>query len=92
MSISRRAAWVEMSTQRAWSGLTPSLPSRRPGISANWRRTSTIIAWAARPTDFIVSAANANVDMEPMNRPMTTGTEVRSMTSAVVSSGATAAV
>jgi hypothetical protein len=63
------------------------LPPRcRRWISANWRRTSTIIAWAARPTDFIVSAAKANVDIEPMNRPMTTSTEVRSMMSGEVPS------
>jgi hypothetical protein len=52
-----------MSTHLAYSALTPSLPSRRPGISANWRRTSTIICWAARPTDFIVSAAKAKVSI-----------------------------
>ncbi len=81
MIISRSDAAVEMSTHRALSGLTPGRPSRRPGISANWRRTSTIMAWAARPTDFMVSAANANVAMDPMKRPMTTSTLVRSITS-----------
>ena len=72
---------MEMATQRAESGLTPSLPSRRPGISANWRRTSTIIACAARPTDFIVSAAKAKVSIEPMNRPEMTLTSTRLMAS-----------
>ena len=32
---------VEIATQRAASGL--ALPSSRPGISRNWRRTSSII-------------------------------------------------
>ena len=34
-TISRRAALVEISTQVALSGSTPSLPSRRPSISLN---------------------------------------------------------
>ena len=59
-SISRSAAAVEMSTHLAYSGSTPSLPSRRPGISRNWRRTSSIISLAARPTALIVSEANRN--------------------------------
>ena len=77
MTISRRAALVEMSTQVALSGSTPSRPSRRPSISRNWRRISTIIASAARPTDFIVIAATTNGREAPIRRPMTTMGSVR---------------
>jgi hypothetical protein len=45
---------VEMSTQRALSGL--AVPSMRPGISRNWRRTSSTMPPAARPTAVMVSA------------------------------------
>ena len=55
--ISRIAAAVARSTMRAGSGSTPGLPSSRPGISRNWRRISSTIAPAARPTAFIVEAA-----------------------------------
>ena len=45
------AALVEISTHLAYSAL--ALPSISPGISRNWRRTSSIILLAARPTAFI---------------------------------------
>ena len=45
------AAWVLMSTQRAVSGF--AVPSSRPGISRNCRRTSSIISMAASPTALI---------------------------------------
>ena len=77
MIISRRAALVEMSTQVALSGSTPSRPSSRPSISRNCRRISTIIASAARPTDFIVMAATTKGSDAPMRRPMTTIGSVR---------------
>jgi hypothetical protein len=66
---------VEMSTHLAYSGTTPSLPSRSPGISRNWRRTSSIISLAARPTAFIVMAANRNGSIAPMNSPTKTSTD-----------------
>ena len=73
-TISLSEAVVEMATQRAESGCTPSRPSRRPGISRNWRRTSSIISWAARPTASMVRAANRNGSMAPRKRPMKTST------------------
>ena len=73
-SISRNDALVEIATHRAESGLTPSRPSRSPGISRNWRRTSSIIFWAARPTASMVNAANRNGSMAPRKRPMNTST------------------
>src|SRR5690606_30658 len=68
ISISLSAAPVEMSTHLAYSGSTPSLPSRRPGISRNWRRTSSIILLAARPTASIVRAAKTKGSMAPRKR------------------------
>ena len=72
MIISRREDFVDMSTHFAYSGTTPSLPSRRPGISRNCRRTSSIISNAARPTAWMVIAANRYGNMPPMKRPMAT--------------------
>ncbi|MDT4858178.1 hypothetical protein FQZ97_926340 [compost metagenome] len=48
ITISLMAAVVSMSTARPYSGL--AVPSMMPGISLNWRRTSTTTAPAARPT------------------------------------------
>ncbi len=72
MSISRNAEAVEMSTHLAYSARTPSLPSRSPGISRNWRRTSSIIWLAARPTAWIVSAAKRNGNIPPRKSPTVT--------------------
>ena len=61
------------STQKSsfrWSVST--LTSRIPAISRNWRRTSTTIFWAARPTAFIVSPQNRKAIIEPMNMPART--------------------
>ena len=58
MIISRREAFVEMSTHLAYSGVADGSPSRSPGISRNCRRTSSIISLAARPTAWIVMAEN----------------------------------
>ncbi len=79
--ISLSAAAVEMSTQRAYSARAPSRPSRRPGISRNWRRTSSIIWLAARPTALIVSAANRNGNIPPMKRPTVVSISMMSMRS-----------
>merc|ERR1719498_847467 len=58
-TISRREASVEMAMHLAWSGgAWPGVPSRRPGISRNWRATSLTISFAAWPTDFMVMAEN----------------------------------
>ncbi len=76
--ISRRAARVEMSTQRALSGL--ALPSMRPGISRNCRRTSCTMPSAARPTAVMVIAATRNGRIPPRKMPITTlGLEMLSM-------------
>ena len=74
-SISRSDAFVEMATHAAESGSTPGVPSRRPGISRNWRRTSSIILLAARPTASMVRAANRNGTIAPRNSPMNTSIE-----------------
>jgi hypothetical protein len=55
-SISRIAALVSMSTARPYSGL--ARPSMMPGISRNWRRTSTTTEPAARPTAVMPIAPN----------------------------------
>ena len=68
--IRRSAARVAMSTQRAVSGF--AFPSSRPGISLNWRRTSTIMSNAASPTAVIVIALTRNGKMPPMNMPTST--------------------
>ena len=64
------AAVVAMSTQRSVSGL--ALPSRRPGISRNWRRISLIMSKAASPTAVIVSEAMKNGRIPPMKSPTST--------------------
>ena len=74
-SISRSEPFVEMATHAAESGSTPGVPSRSPGMSRNWRRTSSIILLAARPTASMVSAANRNGTIAPRNSPMNTSTE-----------------
>ena len=72
--ISFSEASVEMATHRAESGIAPSLPSRRPGMSRNCRRTSSIILLAARPTASIVRAANRNGSPAPRKSPMNAST------------------
>ena len=72
MTISFNEAFVEIATQRAESGTTPSSPSRNPGISRNCRLTSSIISCAARPTASIVKAAKRKGSIAPMNNPMNT--------------------
>jgi len=54
--ISLIADEVSISTALSYSGLP--LPSMMPLISANWRRTSTTTAPAARPTASIAMAPN----------------------------------
>ena len=71
-TISLRAAFVEISTQVWESGLTPSLPSRSPGISLNCLLISTTIAPAAFPTEVIVIAATTNGRPPPIRSPITT--------------------
>ncbi len=68
--ISRSAARVEMSTHRALSGF--AVPSMRPAISRNCRRTSWTMPSAARPTAVIVEAAMKNGRMPPRKSPITT--------------------
>ena len=63
------AAAVAMSTHLSESGSTPSLPSRSPGISLNWRRISVIISNAASPTAVMVIAPLRNGTIPPMKRP-----------------------
>ena len=67
--ISRRAEEVEMATHLSYSG--SALYSMMPLISRNWRRTSSTMAWAARDTAPMVSAANMNGIMAPMKIPAT---------------------
>ena len=69
-NISCCAPLVEISTQRAYSG--SALPSRIPFISVNWRRTSSTIFCAARPTAFIVSPQNRKAIIAPMKMPIRT--------------------
>ena len=54
--ISLMAAPVSMSTARPYSGL--AVPAMMPGISRNWRRTSSTTLPAARPTASIAMAPN----------------------------------
>jgi hypothetical protein len=77
--ISRMAALVEMATQRPYSGIP--VPSRIPGISRNWRRTSCTIAIAARPTAAMASDEKMKGIIAPTNRPPSTRALEMSMTS-----------
>ena len=43
-----------------------------PGFSRNWRRTSSTMPFAARPTAFIVRAQNTNTLIAPTNMPTST--------------------
>ena len=63
---------VEISTALAASGLTPFLPSFRPGISLNCLLTSSIIAAAAVPTACIVNPAKTKGNNPPMIVPTST--------------------
>ena len=81
-TISRRAACVEISTQVALSGSTPSRPSNSPSISLNCLRISVIMSSAARPTDFIVMAATTNGRAPPISSPMTTSGSVKERSAA----------
>ena len=56
MIISRIAERVSMSTARSYCGL--AVPCMIPGISRNWRRTSSPTAPAERPTASIAIAPN----------------------------------
>jgi len=77
--ISFSAAVVAMDTQVFGSGLTPGRPSSRPGISRNWRRTSSTMKKAARPTEVMVRAAASMGTQPPTNTPTTTTGSVRLM-------------
>ena len=70
MSMRFSAAEVAMSTHFAVSGVP--VPSRRPGISRNWRRISGIISMAASPTAVMVMDAMRKGIRPPMNRPIST--------------------
>ena len=61
---------VLIATARAASGFTPGLPSFRPGISRNCRRTSSIISPAAVPTACIVNPENRKGSSPPITVPM----------------------
>ncbi|MNT10769.1 hypothetical protein D3C72_1456140 [compost metagenome] len=74
ITISLMAAVVSMSTALPYSGLPD--PSMMPGMSRNWRRTSTTTAPAARPTASMAMAPNRYGISPPMNRPtMTSGSD-----------------
>ena len=68
--ISRSAARGGDVDARLVVGLArPASPSRRPAISRNWRRTSSIIWLAARPTAFMVRAAKRKGNIAPEEQP-----------------------
>mmetsp|Transcript_10110 Transcript_10110/g.22189 ORF Transcript_10110/g.22189 Transcript_10110/m.22189 type:complete len:244 (-) Transcript_10110:1481-2212(-) len=70
--ISSTEDCVEIATHLSESA--SAVPSRSPGISANCRRTSMIMAPAAFCTDNIVKAANKKGSMAPKSTPeRTTG-------------------
>ena len=66
--ISLIAAAVSISTALPYSGF--AVPCMMPGISRNWRRTSSTTEPAARPTASIAIAPNRKGIRPPMNRPM----------------------
>src|SRR5205814_8520378 len=68
--ISRKAAFVTMSTQVPYSGL--SCPVRIPGLACNCRRTSRTTAPAALPTASMLNAVKTNGSNPPMKSPMIT--------------------
>mmetsp|Transcript_16338 Transcript_16338/g.37640 ORF Transcript_16338/g.37640 Transcript_16338/m.37640 type:complete len:201 (+) Transcript_16338:654-1256(+) len=68
--ISCTLDWVEIATHLSESA--SAVPSRSPGISANCRRTSIIMAPAAFWTESIVKAANKNGSMAPIKAPLNT--------------------
>src|SRR5207245_1810792 len=74
--ISRWAARVTRSTARPYSGW--AVPSIRPLISRNCRRTSTTTWPAARPTASMLSEPNRNGRMPPKKSPTITSGSVRS--------------
>ncbi len=59
-------ACVEMATHLSYSGFP--VPSIIPGISLNWRRTSSTIAMAASPTARIANEENMNGIIPPTNK------------------------
>ena len=65
-NISRKAARVDISTHFPYSGVP--FPSKIPGISRNWRRTSSTISIAAFPTAFIARAENTTGIIPPINK------------------------
>ncbi len=69
-TISRIAARVSRSTAVWYCGLP--LPSMIPGISRNWRRTSSTTLPAARPTASMAIAPNRYGIRPPISRPMIT--------------------
>mmetsp|Transcript_23860 Transcript_23860/g.49655 ORF Transcript_23860/g.49655 Transcript_23860/m.49655 type:complete len:274 (+) Transcript_23860:277-1098(+) len=73
--ISSTELWVEMATHLSESA--SALPSMRPGISANWRRTSMMMAPAAFWTESMVRAAKRKGSMAPKRAPeRTMGSEM----------------
>src|SRR6267143_4010371 len=68
--ISRSAAFVTMSTQVPYSGL--SCPVKIPGFASNCRRTSRTTAPAALPTASMLNAVKVNGSNPPMKSPMIT--------------------
>ena len=63
--ISLKAAFVEISTHLAYSGVP--VPSIIPGISLNCLLTSSTISIAAFPTDSIARAENTTGIIPPTN-------------------------
>src|SRR5881398_1745758 len=68
--ISRKAAFVTISTQVPYSGR--SSPVKIPGFACNCRRTSRTTAPAALPTASTLNAVKINGSNPPMNKPMIT--------------------
>mmetsp|Transcript_618 Transcript_618/g.2016 ORF Transcript_618/g.2016 Transcript_618/m.2016 type:complete len:277 (-) Transcript_618:1515-2345(-) len=68
---------VQRATQRMWSHLTPSRPSRRPSMVRNWCWTSTMMAPAALRTESMVRAPKRKGSMEPTMTPESTRGLVR---------------
>ena len=70
ISISRRAARVDISTHLPYSG--SPFPSKIPGISRNCLRTSSTISMAAFPTAFIARAEKTTGIIPPTNKAANT--------------------
>ena len=76
-SILFNAAAVEISTHLAYSGLP--VPSMMPGMVRNWRRTSSIISFAASPTASMANAEKRKGIIAPTINPVSVSGSSRSM-------------